>query len=53
MHISQYLYLSLIPRYMLSTYVIFDKCILIFSTEIRKGNSSDKVVESWHIYLGN
>ena len=44
--ISQYLYLSLIPRYMFSTYAIFDKYIPILSTEIRKGNSSGKVVES-------
>jgi len=53
MHILQYLYLSLIPEYMLSTYAIFDKRIPIPSTEIRKGNSSGKVVESWHIYLSN
>jgi len=51
--ISQHLYLSLIPGYVLSTYAIFDKCILILSTEIRKGNSSGKVVESQHIYLSN
>ena len=45
-HISQYLYLSLIPGHMLSAYAIFDKCIPILNTEIRKGNSSGKVVES-------
>ena len=53
MYILQHLYLSLIPGYMLSTYVIFDKHILILSTEIRKENSSGKVVESQHIYLSN
>jgi len=53
MHILQYLYLSLIPGHVLSTYAIFDKCIPILSTKIRKGNSSGKVVESWYIYLSN
>ena len=53
MHILQYLYLSLIPGHILSTYAIFDKCILILSTEIRKENSSGKVVENQHIYLSN
>jgi len=53
MHILQYLYLSFIPRYMLSTYTILHKCIPILSTKIRKGNSSGKVVESRHIYLSN
>jgi len=38
---------------MFSTYAIFDKYIPILSTEIRKGNSSGKVVESWYIYLSN
>ena len=46
MHILQNLYLSLILGHMLSTYAIFDKCIPILSTEIRKRNSSGKVVES-------
>ena len=46
MHISQHLSLSLIPRHVLSTYAIFNKCILILSTEIRKGNSGGEVVES-------
>jgi len=50
MHILQHLYLSLIPEHVLSAYAIFDKCILILSTEIRKGNSSGKVIESQHIY---
>jgi len=49
MCISQHLYLSLIPRYVLSTYAIFDKYIPILNTEIRKGNSNGKVVESRHI----
>jgi len=44
--ILQYLYLSLIPEHVLSTYAIFDKCILILSTKIRKENSSGKVIES-------
>ena len=51
--ISQHLYLSLILGYVLSAYAIFDKCILILSTKIRKENSSGKVVESRHIYLSN
>jgi len=51
--ILQYLYLSLIPGYVLSIYAIFDKYIPILSTEIRKGNSSGKVVESRYIYLSN
>ena len=46
MHISQHLYLSFIPEHVLSAYAIFDKCIPILSTEIRKGNSSGKVIES-------
>ena len=46
MHILQHLYFSFIPGHMLSAYAIFDKCIPILSTEIRKGNSSSKVVES-------
>ena len=49
MHISQHLYLSLILGHVLSTYAIFDKCIPILSTEIRKGNSSGKVVEGRYI----
>ena len=49
MRISQHLYLSLIPGHVLSTYAIFDKCIPILSTEIRKGNSSGKVVEGRYI----
>ena len=53
MHILQHLYLSLILGHMLSTYAIFDTHIPILSTEIRKGNSSGKVVESQHIYLSN
>ena len=53
MHILQYLYLSFILEHVLSTYSIFDKCIPILSTEIRKGNSSGKVVKSWYIYLSN
>jgi len=53
MRISQHLYLSLIPEHVLSTYAIFDKHIPILSTEIRKGNSSGKVVESRYIYLSN
>ena len=53
MRILQHLYLSLIPGHVLSTYAIFDKHIPILSTEIRKGNSSGKVVESQHIYLSN
>ena len=53
MCILQYLYLSLILGHVLSAYAIFDKCIPILSTEIRKGNSSGKVVESQHIYLSN
>jgi len=52
-HILQHLYLSLILEHVLSTYAIFDKHIPILSTEIRKGNSSGKVVKSWHIYLSN
>ena len=46
MCISQHLYLSLILEHVLSAYAIFDKHIPILSTEIRKGNSSGKVVES-------
>ena len=46
MCISQHLYLSLILGHVLSAYTIFDKCIPILSTEIKKGNSSGKVVES-------
>ena len=53
MRILQHLYLSLIPGHVLSAYAIFDKHIPILSTEIRKGNSSGKVVESQHIYLSN
>jgi len=53
MCILQYLYLSLILGHVLSAYAIFDKCIPILSTEIRKENSSGKVVESRHIYLSN
>ena len=53
MCISQHLYLSLILEHVLSAYAIFDKHIPILSTEIRKGNSSGKVVESRHIYLSN
>ena len=52
-YILQYLYLSLILGHVLSAYAIFDKHIPIFSTEIRKGNSSGKVVESQYIYLSN
>ena len=51
--ILQHLYLSLIPEHVLSAYAIFDKCISILSTEIRKENSSGKVVENQHIYLSN
>jgi len=46
MCISQHLYLSFIPEHVLSAYTIFDKRIPILSTEIRKENSSGKVVES-------
>ena len=53
MHILQHLYLSFIPGHVLSAYAIFDKHIPILSTEIRKGNSSGKVVESQYIYLSN
>jgi len=53
MCISQHLYLSFILGHVLSTYAIFDKCIPILSTEIRKENSSGKVIESQHIYLSN
>ena len=52
-YILQHLYLSLISGHVLSAYAIFDKCIPILSTKIRKGNSSGKVVESRHIYLSN
>ena len=53
MCILQHLYLSLILEHVFSTYAIFNKHIPILSTEIRKENSSGKVVESQHIYLSN
>ena len=52
-YILQHLYFSFIPRHVLRAYAIFDKHIPILSTEIGKGNSSGKVVESQHIYLSN
>ena len=53
MCILQHLYLSLILGHVFSAYAIFNKCIPILSTEIRKENSSGKVVKSQYIYLSN
>ena len=49
MHISQHLYLYLIPRYILRADTISDKCIPVFSTEVSKENSGGEVGKSRHI----
>ena len=50
MHISQHQHLNLIPRSVLRVCAIPDKCFLVFSTEVSKGNSGGEVGEVRYIY---
>ena len=47
--ILQHLYLCLIPRHMLRADAISNKCVLVLSTEVSKGNSGGEVGKSQHI----
>ena len=51
MCISQHQHLNLIPRSVLRVCAVPDKCFLVFSTEVSKGNSDSEVGESRHIYF--